>query len=75
MYQFPDKATVDVTAEDEKLVLHFSKNNAFELKAESNTDFYSTAEFLKIHFTTAGGNADGFQLERYGRVQVAKKIK
>ena len=51
-------------------------NNSFTLFACSETDFYLTSFFLKIHFVKNDkGNVSGFQLDRYGSSEFAKKIK
>ena len=51
-------------------------NSTFPLFASSETDFYLTSFFLKIHFVKDNkGNVTGFQLDRYGSSDFAKKIK
>ncbi|MGN6532697.1 MAG: alpha/beta hydrolase-fold protein [Ginsengibacter sp.] len=51
-------------------------NNTFKFLAASEADFYLTAFFLNIHFVKdAKGNVSGFQLNRYGSSEFAKKIK
>jgi len=44
--------------------------------AASETDFYLTSFFLKIHFVKDDkGNVSGFQFDRYGSSKFAKKVK
>lgn len=51
-------------------------NNTFNLLAASETDFYITSFFLNIHFVKDDkGDVSGFQLNRYGSSEFAKKIK
>ena len=51
-------------------------NNTFKLLAASEIDFYLTSSFFNIHFIKdEKGNISGFQLNRYGSSESAKKIK
>jgi hypothetical protein len=44
--------------------------------AATETDFYSTAGFLNVHFKKdERGNVSGFQLDRFGSSQFVPKIK
>ncbi len=50
--------------------------NTFKLLAASETDFYITSSFLKIHFMNDDkGNVSGFQFQRYGGSEFVDKIK
>ncbi|HEU5292208.1 MAG TPA: alpha/beta hydrolase-fold protein, partial [Cyclobacteriaceae bacterium] len=69
-YSLPNKSTVELKVEKDKLVLYFSPGNRFELLAENEHDFYSLSEFLNIHFTDVG-----FELNRYNNTQSLTKIK
>ena len=54
------------------LQLHVG-NNKFKLFAASETDFYITSLFLKMHFIKDDkGNVSGFQLDRYGSSEFAE---
>ena len=49
-------------------------NNVIKLLASSETDFYITSSFLNLHFVKdEKGNVSGFQLNRYGSSEFAKK--
>lgn len=69
-YALPNKSTVELKIENNKLVLYLSASNRFELLAANEKDFYSLSEFLNIHFTDTG-----FELIRYNRTQSATKMK
>lgn len=50
--------------------------NTFKLFAATETDFYITSSFLNLHFAKDDkGNVSGFQLNRYGSSEFAKKNK
>lgn len=68
-YTLSNGGTCDLKVETGKLVLYFGKNNRFELKAETETSFFSNAEFLNLQFTETG-----FNLNRYNNKEVATKI-
>lgn len=61
--------------ENNRLVAYEKVNNSFPLYAASSTDFYSTSEFLNIHFVVREAAVDGFQLEGYGNSRYIKRIK
>ncbi len=74
-YQTNDGMLINVKPENASLTAT-AANNTFKLLAASETDFYLTAFFLKIHFVKDDkGNVSGFQLDRYGSSEFAKKIK
>jgi predicted alpha/beta superfamily hydrolase len=68
-YKLSNGGTCDLQVETGKLILYLGKNNRFELHAESETNFFSDAEFLNIQITETG-----FNLNRYNNTQVATKI-
>ncbi|MEI9806920.1 MAG: alpha/beta hydrolase-fold protein [Bacteroidota bacterium] len=72
-YETSNGNKVELKNENGSLSLYFSLTNKYTLYAASETDFYSTAEFFAIHFSTNNGNLPGFQLERYGNTQFIKK--
>lgn len=59
----------EIKKEDGRLAIYFSPTYKYILYAATETEFYSTAEFLKLHFSTG----QGFELEQYGRKQFFKK--
>ena len=67
VYQSANSNTIEIKDENDNLTLYFSANNKFQLYAASETDFYSTAEFLNIQFKNNNGVVEGFQLNQYGR--------
>lgn len=74
-YQLNDGTIIQIKDANGTLIA-FVGDNRFRLQAASETDFYSTAFFLKIHFVKDHkGNISGFQLDRYGSGDFAKKIK
>jgi len=76
IYKFNDGNTVEVKEEDGMLVSYFNGNKLDELHAASESDFYSTAEFLNVRFKKdEKGNITGLQLETYGSSQFVTKIK
>lgn len=74
-YTIPNGNTIELKVENGKLVIYPTPNDRFELQAESNTSFYSVAEFLQIHFTTSGGVINGLKLDRFNSSQRAAKSK
>lgn len=75
-YQLTDGTVASLQIEDGGPVFYFSPANKYALKMASETHFYSTAEFLNLHFKKdSGGKIAGFDLERYGGAQSATKIK
>jgi predicted alpha/beta superfamily hydrolase len=75
-YSLPNGNVLQIELEGNQLILCFSANNKFSLKAETEKDFYSTAEFLNIRFMQSSDKGvPGFRLERYGLTQMAYKVK
>lgn len=73
-YKAENGNDVQVKSEDSQLVIYFGSNNKYLLNAATSNDFYSTAEFLEMHFKINNLIIEGFQLDRYGNSQFAKKI-
>ncbi len=74
VYNLENGAKAEIKNENGELALYFSPANKYLLNAATEVDFYSTSEFLSIHFKVDGGSVKGFQLERYGSSQFIKKI-
>ncbi len=75
-YRLPNGIAVEIKLEDNQLNLYFSPNNKYILKAATETDYYSTAEFLNVRFKQdPHKNVTGFYLERFGGTQLAKNVK
>ena len=73
-YQLPDGTIMRIKSENNQLVLYFFENNKFLLQAASETDFYSSAEFLHVTFEKdSDGNATSLRLARYSGTLLAKK--
>jgi predicted alpha/beta superfamily hydrolase len=74
-YKMNDGTMIAIKNEDNNLVAS-AMNNNLKLIAASETDFYITSSFLKIHFIKDDkGNVSGFQLDHYGSSVFASKIK
>jgi predicted alpha/beta superfamily hydrolase len=74
-YKLRDGTIIEITTDNNTLVAS-AMNNNLKLLAASETDFYITSSFLKIHFTKDDkGNISGFQLDRYGSSEFVNKIK
>ncbi len=74
-YKMKDGNVVTIKSENGSLTAT-TGNNTFKLLAASETDFYITSSFLKIHFMKDDkGNVSGFQLQRYGGSEFVDKIK
>jgi len=74
-YELNDGTIVNIKSEDD-LLTATAGNNTFKLLAASETDFYLTSSFLNIQFAKdEKGNVSGFQLNRYGSSEFAKKSK
>jgi hypothetical protein len=58
-----------------QLTLYFGDNNKYVLYAASETDFYSTSEFLNVYFKTGNDTVEGFRMERYSGTQFIKKTR
>jgi hypothetical protein len=72
-YQSANGNKFEIKNENNQLSL-YSGSNKTVLIAGGENYFYLTSEFFNIYFKTAGGNVEGFQLERYGNTQFIKKI-
>ena len=72
-YVFDNGMPVDVKEEDGGLVAHVH-DSKIVLFASSESDFYSTAGFINVHFKNdEKGNVSGFQLDRYGSSEFVKR--
>lgn len=75
IYKLSDGTVIKIRSDNGSLVASVD-NNEFKLFAASQTDFYLTSSFLKIHFISdQKGEVSGFQLDRYGSDDFAKKNK
>jgi hypothetical protein len=73
-YKMHDGTIVDIKNVDGSLTAS-TGNNTFKLLAASETDFYLTSSFLKMHFTKDDkGNISGFQLDLYGSSEFVNKV-
>ena len=72
-YRSEDGLNIELKNENGQLTLYLSPDNKYRLYASSDTEFYSNAEFLNIHFNIKNGKADGFQLNRYNQSAYIKK--
>lgn len=72
-YQLPDGRAMQLKNDNGQLALYFGSSRIFTLYAASEKDFYTTAQFLNIHFENAGGKPPGFWLETYRDKQFIKK--
>ncbi len=66
---------IGIKNEGGSLTLYFDQNNKFKLYAASETDFYSTNEFLNVTFKNENETITGFQLDRYNSSQFVTKVK
>jgi len=74
-YKMNDGTVVEMKTGNGSLTASVA-NNTFKLLAASETDFYITSSFLKIHFVKDDkGKVSGFQLDRYGASEFADKVK
>ncbi len=72
-YKMNDGTIIHVKPENGSLTATVA-NNTFKLLAASETDFYMTSAFLKIHFAKDDkGNISGFHLDQYGSGEFVKK--
>lgn len=74
VYQLGNR-TVEIKKEEGQLALYFGNNNKYILYAASETDFYSTSEYLNARFKMDNGSVEGFQLEQFGGSQFIAKNK
>lgn len=73
-YQTANGGKIEITVAEKGLTVKVGGNNSYSLSAASETDFYSTAEFLNIYFKTDKDKVEGFQLDRFGNSQFIKKV-
>lgn len=74
-YQMNDGTIIAITSQNGTLSITAGKQKT-ELLAASDTDFYLTSGFFNIHFIKEeNGHVSGFQLNRYGSAEFAKKKK
>lgn len=74
-YKLNDGQTINLTSENGTLSIA-SGNDKYPLQAASETNFYLASSFFKMHFIKdEKGAITGFQLERYGSSELAKKTK
>lgn len=73
-YQPATGNTIEIKLENNRLVCYLSPNNKYFLFAASESDYYATSEFFNMHFTVSGGKVQGFQFDRYGRTEFAKRL-
>jgi len=72
-YQFGDGTVVDVKEENGSLAAYVHRDR-IALYASTESDFYSTAGFINVHFKKDDkGNISGFQLDRYGSTEFVKR--
>lgn len=69
MYQGNNGSSAEIKLENGELALYFSPNNKYRLYAAGRNDFYSTSEYLNIHFEWNGETLSGLRLDRYGSSQ------
>lgn len=74
-YKTTNGNAVDIKVENNQLALYLGPNNKYSLYASGESDFYSTSEFLNIHFKTTNNIVDGFQADSYGGSQFLTKTK
>lgn len=63
----------EVKIENGSLSFYFPTGNKYLLFAASEKYFYSTSEFLNIHFREKEGIVEGFDISRYGSTQFIKR--
>ena len=73
-YKTNNGEDVQLKIEGDKLVIYFGGKNKYPLNAASETELYSTAEFLKLHFKIDNDDITGFQMDRYGSSEFVKKL-
>jgi predicted alpha/beta superfamily hydrolase len=66
--------TVKIEKENARLVASLDNANKDTLYAASDTDFYAKSELLNINFKTDNGKVTGFELKRYGGVEIVNKV-
>ena len=66
--------TVKIGKENARLVASFDNANKDTLYAASDTDFNAKSELLNISFKTDNRKVTGFELKRYGGVEIVNKV-
>jgi predicted alpha/beta superfamily hydrolase len=72
-YETANGNKFQVKNENGGLALNISPSNEYVLYAETETRFYSLAEFLNIQFRVNAQGVEGFLLNRFGSTQFVKK--
>jgi predicted alpha/beta superfamily hydrolase len=73
-YELPDGKKVELKNENGQLAIYSDQARIFTLYAASETDFYTTAQFLNIRFKNEQGKVEGLWVETYGSTpQFVKK--
>lgn len=75
IYQFPDGKIIQLKNENGQLALYSGSNRIFILYAANEVDFYTTTDFLNIHFENSPGKPQGLWLETYRDKQFVRKTK
>jgi hypothetical protein len=74
-YKLNNGMMIEMKTENNALTVNIG-DNLSRLFAASETDFYLTSSFFRIHFIKYDkGNVSGFELARYGSTEFANKIK
>ena len=74
-YKLNDGTAIEIKEVNDTLTAS-AGGNIFRLFAASESDFYLTSSFLKMHFIKdEKGKVSGFELARYGSNEIAEKIK
>jgi predicted alpha/beta superfamily hydrolase len=63
----------EIKNENNQLTFYAGPNNKFTLYAASESDFYSTSEFLYVRFKTDDGKVTGLQLEGFNNSRFVPK--
>ncbi len=72
-YKLNDGQKINLTSTNQKLTIDIG-HEKYVLQAASETDFYLSSSFCKMHFIKdEKGNLSGFQLNRYSSSEFAKK--
>ena len=75
-YKLGNGRSLELKEEAGMLVSYLDGNRLDVMHAASENDFYSTAEFINVHFKKdEKGNVSGFQLDTYGSSQFIIKTK
>jgi predicted alpha/beta superfamily hydrolase len=74
-YQTNDGTKMEIKSENNQLAIYFGGTDKYLVYAADKNNLYATAAFLNIHFNKdEKENITGFEIERYGRTDAAKKI-